>query len=215
MRLISDKLGALPPALLLLTAQAAAQALVPTAIRKMPPDSNEKFFPEYVAFASGVSANPSYQAALFAREQAVATRDVYEGGANDEGIIARFQPAMRLHREEATQWELVRRAGEVLKLLAKREACPANMSSCSGTGHPNKCCFTNEKCVDVQDSTVGNVACCPKDATCNGGVGACPPTAVTCPASLGGGCCIPGHICKGEGCKCCELPVLGDQVDAT
>jgi progranulin len=211
MKLLPEKLGCLPPALLLLTAHAAAQIEIPTAIRKMPPDSNEKFLPEYVAFASDASGNPSFQAALFAREagdargggSAVATtRGGHDGERDGETTIPRLRPAIRPHYEgEATQWELLRRAGEALKILAKREACPANMDSCANVGHPNKCCFTNERCVSVEDSTVGNVACCPENANCGGGVGACPTGAVTCPAELGGGCCLKGYICKGEGCK--------------
>lgn len=193
------KLLGLPPALLLLVvSQVTAQGpdQIPTAIRKMPPDSGAKFFPEYVAFS------PTYtydEIPLSPREAAAAALLDREGELlrRSDGVVS-FRPIFKAHEEEQNAF---RRAAEVLKLLQKRESCPSNMKSCSEIGFPNKCCFEAEECVKVEDSTVGNVACCPQGIDCSGGVGACPATAVTCPADLGGGCCIAGYICKGLGCK--------------
>ena len=188
----------LPPALLLLvvahvTAQGADQ--VPTAIRKMPPDSGAKFFPEYVAYEPIYSYD---EALLSPREAALAARLDREGETPRRTDNSSFRPIFKTHGEEPNAF---RRAAEALKLLQRRESCPPDMSSCSGIGFPNKCCFAEEECVKVDDSTVGNVACCPKGIDCSGGVGSCPATAVTCPAELGGGCCIAGYICKGLGCE--------------
>ncbi|SPN97427.1 uncharacterized protein DNG_00941 [Cephalotrichum gorgonifer] len=190
---VFTKMLALPPTLLLLVASqlAAAQAQappagapqVPTAIRKMPPDGSAKFFPEYVAFGPALSYE---EARIYPRE----------GARRDGG-----GPGFNLHEEEDEEGRSAfRRAAEVLGVLRKRESCPPTMSGCGDVGYPNKCCFEEEECVEVDNPAVGNVACCPQGVDCGGGVGSCPPTAVTCPESLGGGCCIAGYICKGSGC---------------
>lgn len=195
-----NKLLGLPPALLLLVvSHVTAQGLdqLPTAIRKMPPDSGAKFFPEYVAFDS---ASTYDEAPLSPREAVLAARLARDDELLKRGDGGFFRPVFKTH-EEAEERSGLRRAAEVLHILQKRESCPSNMASCSKIGFPNKCCFAEEECVKVDDSTVGNVACCPNGIDCSGGVGACPSTAVTCPADLGGGCCIAGYICKGLGCK--------------
>lgn len=181
------KMAGLPPALLLLVVSqvSAAQApsgQLPTAIRKMPPDSGAKVFPEYMAF----SPEFNYEAArIYPQEDAVEARWL--------------GPGFNLH--ERDEENVFRRAAEVLGVLQKRESCPPNMNSCDGVGHPNKCCSESEECVEVDNPTVGNVACCPEGIDCNGGVGICPAGAVTCSEELGGGCCIKGYKCKGTGCK--------------
>lgn len=179
---------ALPPTLLLLVVSqlAAAQGpgeQLPTAIRKMPPDGGAKFFPEYAAFSPAFS----YEEAR-----------LYPRGAAAE--IRGYSPGFNLHEEHEDR-DAFRRAAEALGMLQKREACPPTMSGCGNVGHPNKCCFEKEECVEVEDPSVGNVACCPQGLDCRGGVGSCPPTAVTCPADLGGGCCIAGYLCRGSGCE--------------
>lgn len=174
------KMLGLPPTLLLLVASQLAAAQNPTAIRKMPPDSGAKFFPEYVAFHPDVS----YEARVYPREE-------------PRG----YSPGFKLHMEDEER-SAFRRAAEVLGVLQRRESCPPSMAGCGKVGHPNKCCSEEEECVKVDNPSVGNVACCPQGIDCDGGVGTCPPSAVTCPESLGGGCCIAGYICKGTGCEC-------------
>lgn len=96
---------------------------------------------------------------------------------------------------------VLRRAAEVLALLQKRQACPGGMKSCSGVGSGVKCCQEGTYCVDVGDAVAGGIACCPDGVSCGGGVGECPDGATSCSAELGGGCCIPGYVCEGLGCK--------------
>ena len=186
LQLLTNMLG-LPPALLLLVdAQVAAAQTpprqLPTAIRKMPPDSGAKVFPEYMAF------NPEFSYDT--------TRIHPRDGVVEE---RRLSPGFHLHEDEAGRsW---RRAAEVLGVLQKRESCPPSMASCKGVGYPNKCCGEQEQCVEVENPSVGNVACCPQGINCDGGVGFCPSDAVTCSEELGGGCCIKGYKCKGNGCE--------------
>lgn len=180
------KMLALPPALLLLVASQVAAAQtptgqLPTAIRKMPPDGGAKVFPEYMAFSPEVS----YEAARIHPPRSDAKR-------------RGFEPGFNLHEDEARAW---RRAAEVLGVLQRRESCPPSMNSCGEVGHPNKCCSEEEECVEVENPEVGNVACCPQGIDCDGGVGICPADAVTCSEELGGGCCIKGYKCKGNGCE--------------
>jgi hypothetical protein len=97
------------------------------------------------------------------------------------------------------------RAARALTLLERRSSCPSDMESCASIGSPAKCCEAGTVCTWVSDSTVGNVACCPEGSTCGGSVGDCPSGAVSCPAELGGGCCIAGYVCQGDGCECACL----------
>lgn len=155
---------------------AADQA--PTALRKQAPDSNYKILAHHLAFAP-------LDVDLF-------------GVDNTTTLTKRFQPPFGLHESESS---IFHRAAVALSLLQRRSSCPSGMSSCDAIGAPNKCCSTGTTCTSVQDSTVGHVACCPDSSSCGGNVGKCPSGAVTCPAELGGGCCIPGYVCQGVGCK--------------
>lgn len=99
-----------------------------------------------------------------------------------------FLPAFAPHQDDA-------------RSLSQRAYCPAGMNSCDSSGSPTKCCPEGTHCQLVPDSDVGHVACCPSGSTCGGGVGQCPAGAVSCAASLGGGCCIAGYVCQGDGCE--------------
>ncbi|KAG5978308.1 hypothetical protein E4U55_006248 [Claviceps digitariae] len=168
--------------LLLLGSQVVAAAAEnqrsPTAIKRQSPDSNDKILAEHLAFAPLLPLSlPGSDAAM-----------------ND-----RFFPAYAQHRDER-QERILPRAAQALDLLRKRTYCPAGMNSCSDSGSPNKCCPQGTYCTSVPDTDVGHVACCPNGSTCGGSVGKCPADAASCPAALGGGCCIPGYICQGVGC---------------
>lgn len=178
---------------------------IPTAVRKMSPDESEKFFPEYVAFDPADIFAVDLQ--LSPREAMAALRVSRDEEAN---ILARgdtlspYRAPFHPHEELLpldSAWGVVRRAAEVLSLLERRQACPKNMQSCSAIGFAHKCCMPSEDCVAVDDPSVGNVACCPSGTRCGGSVAACPGNSVTCPASLGGGCCIAGFVCRGLGCE--------------
>lgn len=91
-----------------------------------------------------------------------------------DGAERLFRPAFARHYGGD---DVRRRAAEALARLARRSSCPAGMDSCAAK-------------------------CCPEGATCGGGVGSCPAGAASCPPSPGGGCCIPGYVCQGVGCRC-------------
>jgi len=227
MRPYSTFLG-LPASLLVLVVSQAASSeapppaqarppQLPTAIRKMGLDGGEKFFPEYMAFAVGApDAVFEYaptplsprEAALAAR---LARRDAdADANANGDPLPAGnaslpLRPAFATHggleEDQSSPLELLRRAAEALHLLQGRQSCPAGMGSCAAIGAPNKCCITGEYCVQVNDPSVGQVACCPQGRTCSGSVGPCGAGSTSCSADLGGGCCIPGYVCQGVGCE--------------
>ena len=186
----------LPPALLALLPLAAAEPK-PTAIRKLSLDSNEKLFPEHLAFAPFPRAGGELlddDLGLFE-----------DGPDSNKGVnaSARFYTrAFAAHYDDAARGGLLRRAAGVLAILEQRSSCPSGMTSCADVGSPNKCCQEGTVCTDVTDSDVGHVACCPQGSDCGGAVGDCPSDAVSCPSSLGGGCCISGYVCEGIGCKC-------------
>lgn len=161
----------------------------PTAIRRQSPDSNEKILAEHLAFPSSLQVGPVLGSPSFLDDQALPSNGT-----------ARFYPAFAQHIDEREE-TILRRAAQALDLLQKRAACPAGMISCADSGSPNKCCQEGTYCTAVPDTDVGHVACCPNGLTCGGGVGKCPADATSCAAALGGGCCIPGYICQGIGCK--------------
>lgn len=162
-------------ALVASAAPALAVEQAPTALRKQAPDSNYKILAHHLAFAP---------------------LDLFN--VDNATLTERFEPPFGLHEPDSS---IFRRAAVALSLLQRRSACPTGMSSCDAIGAPNKCCSAGTTCTSVDDSTVGHVACCPDSSSCGGSVGKCPSGAVTCPAELGGGCCIPGYVCQGVGCK--------------
>ncbi|PTB69733.1 hypothetical protein BBK36DRAFT_1110850 [Trichoderma citrinoviride] len=180
----------LPAALLALVSEVAAEQPLATAIKKQLPNPNEKLFPDHLAFEPLPPLAPYEAANLW-----------LDGDDEDSSINSteRFRPAFSNHFHNSEE-NLFRRAANVLGILQNRAACPSGMESCSSIGADNKCCPDGTYCTDVSSSDAGQVACCPDGATCGGGIGNCPSTAVSCPADLGGGCCIPGYVCLGIGC---------------
>ncbi|PNY26243.1 rRNA methyltransferase 1, mitochondrial [Tolypocladium capitatum] len=176
----------LPTSLLALVSQATASQQLPTAVKKLYPDSSEKILAEHLAFAP-------------LPFDAVARVFLDGQDAGRDAAARLYRPAFARHSNDGED-SSVRRAAAALALLRKRASCPAGMNSCADQGSPNKCCQEGTYCTGVPDSTVGNVACCPQGTECGGGVGSCPADAVSCPPDLGGGCCIPGYVCRGVGC---------------
>ena len=193
----STGFSALPACLLLLfLSQTSAHDGFPTAIKKLSPDSSEKLFPEHLAFAPLPILSPREVAAA-----AISFLDSQDDEPSQlNGTTRLFRPAFAPHHDES-EVNMLRRAAEALALLERRQACPSGMNSCTDMGSPNKCCQDGTYCVDVSDTMVGHVACCPDGATCGGGVGECPSDATSCSPDLGGGCCIPGYVCQGVGCE--------------
>ena len=185
------KMLLLPAALLALVSEVAAEQPVATAIKKQLPNPNEKLFPDHLAFEALPQLAPYETANLWLDD------DDEDSSINS---TERYRPAFSNHFQNPEE-SLLRRAANVLRILQNRAACPSGMESCSSIGADNKCCPDGTYCTDVSSSDAGQVACCPDGATCGGGVANCPSDAVSCPADLGGGCCIPGYVCLGIGCE--------------
>ncbi|KAK4190667.1 hypothetical protein QBC35DRAFT_489416 [Podospora australis] len=153
-----------------------SKQLLPTEIRKMPPDSGAKFHHYYCAFPQ---SDPSLQQHLTERDtSANSTSEQFQPpfaviyGANDGGVL------------QKRQW-----------------ACPSGTNSCASIGYPNSCCQSSLTCQAIQDTGSGPVGCCPAGTTCGGGISGCADDGSTaCSSDLGGGCCIPGFVCSGVGC---------------
>ncbi|KHN99421.1 uncharacterized protein MAM_03119 [Metarhizium album ARSEF 1941] len=182
----------LPASLFASVSQALADNLpFPTAIKKQSPGSSEKILREHLAFAPLFRVGPvvgsSVDSPPYGRHQ-------------DINGTSPFSPPFVKHLDK-TEDDILRRAAEALALLERRSSCPSGMNSCAPQGSPNKCCQQGTYCTDVPDTDVGHVACCPNGSACGGGVAKCPSGATSCAAALGGGCCIPGYVCQGVGCR--------------
>ncbi|KAG8158665.1 hypothetical protein KVR01_011787 [Diaporthe batatas] len=190
--------------------QSDAQRL-PTAIRKMSPDAGEKLLHEYYAFGPddevarvGSNAQPATLAnpVLDIQEEELLA-------ANSSAAIsfrAPFAPhfdsylASRADESPATGWHLFQRARDVIARLEKRQfACPTGTSACSAIGFPNSCCQAGTECVEIADTGLGPVGCCPDGIECTGSI-ACSGSQLGCPSDIGGGCCIDGFVCASIGC---------------
>ncbi|KAF4125736.1 GPI anchored protein [Geosmithia morbida] len=185
LELVLTKILALIPLAAAAAAAAESGNASPTALRKLPPDLNAKLFPEHLAFMA------------VAVDVDVDAESMSSGSNMSLALMSGpriYERAFAAHFDE-TQEGVLRRAAEALRLLEKRSSCPANMNSCADVGSPNKCCQDGTYCTDVSDTMVGHVACCPEGSTCEGAVSQCPSSAVSCPASLGGGCCLEGYEC--------------------
>jgi hypothetical protein len=185
------------------------------AVRKMPPDQNAKFHHEYCAFPEHAE-HAALAATSHKLHAAIAARSAHEADdairvwANASAELP-LRPAFALlsgseedeeERLPPPPWDLFRRAASALAFLEKRQwACPSGTSSCSSIGFPNSCCGEGETCMEVTDTGLGPVGCCPAGATCGGGISGCAGGSTPCGSEIGGGCCIPGFICQGVGCK--------------
>ncbi|KAL1899679.1 hypothetical protein Cpir12675_001259 [Ceratocystis pirilliformis] len=181
-------IGALAAVLLASSAECWDDLFLPTAVRRMPADAGERFYPDYQVF---VAAAPTFMP-LAAREDAASViidrlypEFVPSAAVEDtnDGKAWPRQPIFRRHESSTDSqlpWVKFRRAAEVLNLLQGRSGCPSGFNSCSGIGYSDKCCVSTETCVEVDDQTTGNVACCPAGSTCSGAVASCPSSAVSC-----------------------------------
>ncbi|KAF7556102.1 hypothetical protein G7046_g6382 [Stylonectria norvegica] len=113
----SSSFFALPASILALLSQTSAEAIYPTAIKKLSLDSSEKLFPEHLAFASLPILSPREAAAaaiLFLDEQ-----DDDLGQLN--GTTRFYRPAFASHYDESEEG-MLRRAAQALTLLQRRQA---------------------------------------------------------------------------------------------
>ena len=204
---------------------------LPTAIRRMSPDQGEKFFHDYAAFPeSDLSSQADFLAdvraasapPLAARRYALvdeADADLLAANASAEltfrpPFAPHFESDLKLDQqsrldgggdESKRSWhalEVFRRAASALSILQGRQwSCPGGTNSCSNIGFPNSCCATGETCVKITDTGLGSVGCCPSGSNCGGSISNCAPGNTPCASDIGGGCCIPGFVCQGVGCK--------------
>jgi hypothetical protein len=202
----------LPPSLWLLIAQqisADPKTPLPTAIRKMPPDAGEKFYHSYYAFEQPSAQQPFAIRAIAARQssQDQDARLLSTNASAELDLRPAFAPlddrwTSKYDEEAYYAWRLLRRA--VAALERRQWACPGGTNSCQNIGYPNSCCQSGEACVVIQDTGLGPVGCCPAGLTCGGTISACAAGETPCGSEIGGGCCIPGYVCHGVGCKSCS-----------
>lgn len=194
-----------------------SQHRLPTAVRKMPPDQGAKFHHEYGAFADPSTfapARPPKPRAAIAARSAHEIDDARRIWANSSAELPLRPPFALLSGPEfeddgpspPNTRDLFRRAASALSFLEKRQwACPSGTSSCADIGYPNSCCGTTETCMEVPDTGLGPVGCCPSGSKCGGGISQCVYGSLACGSEIGGGCCIPGFVCQGVGCKSSHL----------
>lgn len=202
----------LPSSLWLLVAlqiSAKPNAPLPTAIRKMPPDAGEKFYHHYYAFEQEQNQQPFPIPAIAARSL-FEDRDARLLSANASAELNprpafaqlddRWANGLDEGERAYSAWRLLRR---VVAALERRDwSCPGGTNSCINIGYPNSCCPTGETCMVIQDTGLGPVGCCPVGSSCGGTISSCAAGNTPCGSEIGGGCCIPGYVCQGVGCKC-------------
>lgn len=175
-------------------------------VHKMPGDDGEMFFPEYWVF-EGVADNGSAKQ-IGKRTSASSNlgdkqdREGLKNWANSTQLHA-LQAPLNLHSVEPRMWRGDRMPRAILDQLYKRDfKCPGNTFSCTTSiNRPNSCCPIGESCQLIADVGLGDVGCCAQGQTCSQQVSSCQQGYKSCPASSGGGCCIPGYECVDVGCK--------------
>jgi hypothetical protein len=192
----------------------------PHAIRMMGMDEGEKFFSEYwqhdIGEEAGFLPDPALETGPARPTNALRPRDgTWAEDWSEVNVSLPFNPPFKLHTEDQTTFNphfkrdsshyasfFRRSPNEALAVLEKRIfQCPTNTFDCSSIGRPNSCCAQGEVCNIIQDTGLGDVACCPVNALCSGSVLNCDLGFTKCSDNLGGGCCIPQYVCIDIGCK--------------
>ena len=177
----------------------------PIGVMKMSDDPGEKFYFEYW----------QYEEELDVTKTQLRIRDEEEVRillANVSSSMS-YKAPFALHMEGdwifpslKSRGMLGRDKNAALNLLKRQFTCPTGTADCSAIGQPDSCCATDETCFTIQDTGLGPVGCCPKDADCGGTISACNSPNTPCTENSGGnyqggGCCIPNYVCAGVGCK--------------
>ncbi|BAE60984.1 unnamed protein product [Aspergillus oryzae RIB40] len=155
-------------------------------IKKMSDDEGEKFFLDYWYFGETNQTDLQSSQPSEKRQSSLHPR------------IYPYQPSHPLDLGEF--YDSHRWMGQFSPLLRREFKCPAGTNSCTSINRPNSCCSTGSTCELVDDTGSGDVGCCPDGENCSGTIGSCQQGYTSCPASLGGGCCIPGYECVSGGC---------------
>ena len=188
-------------------------------VKKMSDDEGEKFYLEYWSFSDG-PALPSEPAGSGGRRwssKAVRRDPIRNSRLEDSDVEGSFEswmtnssslldtspllPPLSLHDQEPDSFfRIVSRQLNLpfLPFFKRDFQCPSGTFNC--TSHPGSCCSNGDTCVEVTDTSLGNVGCCPQGLSCSG-ITSCMSGYASCPASLGGGCCIPGYSCVSGGCE--------------
>ncbi|KAL5045702.1 hypothetical protein BDW71DRAFT_183163 [Aspergillus fruticulosus] len=150
-------------------------------IRKMSDDAGEKFYMHYWHYEEDAVVANSTDAQTKINRSSVLPRSYH------------FQPPFFLGPE---------RFADLRSLpLGRRDfECPFGTNACTSINRSDSCCGTDETCVVVEDTGLGDVGCCPSGQDCSGTIGSCLEGYASCPSSLGGGCCFPGYECVEGGC---------------
>lgn len=172
---------------------------VPDVVRKLSSDEGEMFFHSYWSFTS------EYKQAIFGRSmngaQGSAAHFVATNAKQNNTTDA-LKPAIRLHFHSHDQMHFGaghtgnQQARSVSDLFS-RSTCPSGTNACATAGY---CCAVGASCVQITDTGLGPIACCPTDSTCTGEITSCAAGQTACPQSLGGACCIAGFQCAEDGC---------------
>ncbi|KAL4999609.1 hypothetical protein BDV10DRAFT_164624 [Aspergillus recurvatus] len=150
-------------------------------IRKMSDDVGEKFYMHYWHYEEDAVVANTTEAQTKIDRSSVLPRSYH------------FQPPFSPGLE--------RFAGLRSSPLERRDfECPSGTNACTSINRSDSCCGTDETCVVVEDTGLGDVGCCPSGQDCSGTIGSCFEGYTSCPSSLGGGCCFPGYECVEGGC---------------
>lgn len=175
----------------------------PVGVMKMSPEEGEKFYWEYWQYEGGSPQKNVLNMAL-------STRDKEDEATLLANISLPYRAPFARHTNRESSYEDLkarkvlggRNLAAALAMLEKRNfVCPTGTASCQGVGYPNSCCSTTETCFAIRDTGLGPVGCCPNGSSCGGAITTCAASDTPCADSLGGGCCIPGFVCAGVGCK--------------
>ncbi|GFF77288.1 hypothetical protein IFM47457_04364 [Aspergillus lentulus] len=150
-------------------------------VKKMSEDEGEKFFFNYWDFEG-------------AHEVGLTTTETYSSQSYGNHEAPEIQPRAYPFRPSVP-------INMGFSPLFRRDfKCPTGTFACTAIDRPDSCCGAGDTCVLVQDTGLGDVGCCPQGQTCSGVIGSCQQGYMSCPASMGGGCCIPGYECVSGGC---------------
>ena len=195
------------------TAITHSMTQVPIAVRKMSGDQGEMFFPEYWQF--GTEANSARELELDRRRptprslRPLADEPTVKDWAN-ASMPQPLQAPFALHHHQLATGpilnRLLRSPGAIFARANPTFACPGGTSACTSINRPYSCCAAGLVCRLTTDTGQGDVGCCEPGQDCGEEVSGCPAGDLLCPDSLGGGCCIPGSVCDGVGCKLTVRP---------
>lgn len=191
---------------------------VPTVVKKMSGDESEMFFHDYWGLQS-IGSPPSQVNLGEMNDESEERRSLRRGYEHDEdallansSAILETRPAYALHFQDSpVSGATIRerrqpKPNQNIPDIFKRGSCPTGTNDCSSIGYANSCCATGETCIQITDTGLGPVGCCPTGSTCAGTITSCSSGQTACAQQLGGGCCIAGYQCSGVGCRFRTLP---------